>query len=317
VLYLVTPIVAFAQNVDAPQANDPQKQVAVDSEPTPMEIAFGAFQRGFYLTALNKALPLAENGDANAQTLIAFIYDQGLGVPKRPKEAAAWYGFAANAGNREAQFSYAAMLMQGEAIEKNIEEATGFFKKAADKGHPQAQFNYAEIIAKKNSSHKAYAAALPYYIGAATSGIAEAQYVLALIYAEGLGVPQPDLTKAREWMGKAAVEGLTVAQLEFGIWLVNGTGGKAEPKIGAQWLLRAATKGNVVAQNRIAKLYFAGLGIEKNPVEGAKWHLLAKQQGKKDLELDEFYKNLSDDEKEQVQTAFDNLIASRGQLKNK
>ena len=40
----------------------------------PPDEAFGAFQRGYYLTALSLALPRAEKGDGAAQTLIGEIY---------------------------------------------------------------------------------------------------------------------------------------------------------------------------------------------------------------------------------------------------
>ena len=56
----------------------------------PADEAFGAFQRGLYLTARNLALPRAEKGDAAAQTLLAEIYARGLGVPRDDAEAAKW-----------------------------------------------------------------------------------------------------------------------------------------------------------------------------------------------------------------------------------
>src|SRR5690606_15587519 len=60
--------------------------------------AYGAFQRGFYLTAIDKALPRAQLGDPAAQTLIAELMSQGLGIKLDPKAAAFWYGQAANGG---------------------------------------------------------------------------------------------------------------------------------------------------------------------------------------------------------------------------
>ena len=49
-----------------------------------VDAAYGAFQRGFYLTALSLALPRAETGDKAAQTLIGEIYSKGLGVAENP-----------------------------------------------------------------------------------------------------------------------------------------------------------------------------------------------------------------------------------------
>ena len=48
--------------------------------------AYGAFQRGYYLTALSLALPRAEKADPAAQTLIAEIYAKaGRGAERRPR----------------------------------------------------------------------------------------------------------------------------------------------------------------------------------------------------------------------------------------
>ena len=49
--------------------------------------AYGAFQRGYYLTALALALPRAERADPAAQTLIAEIYAKGLGVAENVAQA--------------------------------------------------------------------------------------------------------------------------------------------------------------------------------------------------------------------------------------
>ena len=43
------------------------------------DLAYGAFQRGFYLTAFDIAIKRAEAGDVPAQTLIALIYEGGYG----------------------------------------------------------------------------------------------------------------------------------------------------------------------------------------------------------------------------------------------
>ena len=68
---------------------------------SPSDAAFGAFQRGLYLTALDLALPRAEKGDAAAQTLVAEIYARGLGVRRDDKKAAELYEKAAAQDDNE------------------------------------------------------------------------------------------------------------------------------------------------------------------------------------------------------------------------
>ncbi|WP_199734031.1 tetratricopeptide repeat protein, partial [Corallococcus sp. CA041A] len=108
--------------------------------------AFGAFQRGYYLTAMELALPRAQLGDASAQTLVAEIFAQGLGVPRKPKDAAFWYGQAAEAGDPSAMFKYAILLMEGRDVPRDKVRSEALMKKAADHGNASAQFNYAQLL---------------------------------------------------------------------------------------------------------------------------------------------------------------------------
>ena len=78
-----------------------------------LDPAYGAFQRGLYVTALNLAMPRARNGDPAAQTLVAEILSRGLGVPRNEVEAAKWYALASEQGVPEAQFQYALLLLDG------------------------------------------------------------------------------------------------------------------------------------------------------------------------------------------------------------
>ena len=56
--------------------------------------AFGAGARAYarqdYVRAANILGPLAENGDARAQTYLGFMYFHGRGVPQNYTEAAIW-----------------------------------------------------------------------------------------------------------------------------------------------------------------------------------------------------------------------------------
>ena len=97
-----------------------------DMEPaSPTAEAYGAFQRGYYLSALRLAEPLANLGDPAAQTLLGEIYARGLGVPRDEKESARWYAIAAKAGVAEAQFRYALLLIEGKVVERDDATAPG------------------------------------------------------------------------------------------------------------------------------------------------------------------------------------------------
>ena len=102
----------------------------------PADAAYGAFQRGLYMTALNLALPRAEAGDSAAQTLVAEILSRGLGVPRDEAKAAKWYRLAAEQGVPAAQFQYALMLLDGRFVKKDPQGAYALMQ-AADTHVPR------------------------------------------------------------------------------------------------------------------------------------------------------------------------------------
>jgi len=227
------------------------------------DAAYGAFQRGLYITALNLALPRAREGDAAAQTLAAEIYSRGLGVRQNMQEAAKWYKLAAEQGVPEAQFQYALMLIDGEFVDKDGDQAFALMEDAANAGNALAQFNYAQMLLERRPGESGVKLAVPYYEKAARTGLADAQYAMAQVYANGVGGKPRDEAEARRWLERAARGNFDTAQLELGSWLVEGIGGPRNEPMGFAWLKRAAQGGNVAAQNRLAKLYVAGVGVER------------------------------------------------------
>ncbi|WP_309085044.1 tetratricopeptide repeat protein [Chelativorans sp.] len=279
---------------DAPGAKSP----AVDTQRfgKVVDEAFGAYQRGQYLTALELARPRAEVGDAAAQTLIAEIYARGLGVRRDGKEAAKWYARAAEKGDPEAQMQYALMLIDGQFAEKDLERAFALMRSAAEAGKTQAQFNLAQMLTEHGSAQEAVA----WYERAAQAGLPDAQYALAQVYASGIGGKTKDEAEARRWLLRAANQNFDTAQLDLGTWLVEGRGGERDARQGFAWLKRAAESGNVAAQNRIAKLYSAGIGTEPDPILAASWYILARRAGLTDLDMEDFLAGLTDEQIEQA-----------------
>ncbi|MCP4233755.1 MAG: sel1 repeat family protein [Aestuariibacter sp.] len=64
----------------------------------------------------------AEQGQADAQMLLANIYVEGIGVLENYKEAVKWYTKAAQKGHIEAQYTLGLMYVKGEGVEKNERE---------------------------------------------------------------------------------------------------------------------------------------------------------------------------------------------------
>lgn len=266
----------------------------------PVDEAYGAFQRGLYVTALDKALERAQKGDAAAQTLVAEMMTRGLGIARDAKGAAFWYGEAAKNGDPAGMFRYALLLMTGKDVQRDKPKADEYMKKAADAGNASAQFNQAQILVADNPGERGLMLALPYYEKSAIQGIADAQYAVSQIYISAKDIPQAKKDQAREWLRRAAVAGFDTAQLDLGIWLVNGVGGPRDFDEGFSWLRGAALRGNVVARNKLAHLYIQALGTRPDPIEAAKWYVLSRRAGLKDAALEDFYLGLTDEQQKKA-----------------
>lgn len=277
---------------------DPQRFAKLPDE------AFGAYQRGYYLTALQLALPRAENGDPAAQTLAAEIYANGLGVRRNPQEALKWYQKAAENGVPDAQMQYALMLLDGELVNPDRDKAFILMRSAAEAGKPLAQFNLAQMLSDSGRLEEA----VEWYEKAAQAKLADAQYAMAQIHAEGVGGKQQDMEEARRWLGLAARSNFDTAQLDLGTWMVEGRGGEVDYAEGFAWLKRAADSGNVAAWNRVAKLYLAGVGVDPDPILAAAWYMRARKAGLEDESMESFLEGLT---QEQLQDAEERLESLR------
>jgi hypothetical protein len=270
------------------------------------DLAFGAFQRGYYLTALELALPRARLGDPAAQTLIAELYARGLGVPLDAGEAVSWYKLAAQAGDAAAQFALGMYYLDGVEVEKDTTRAQELLTKAANKGNMLAQFNLAQLIISDRPTSAGYGEALGWFRKASEAGNIEASYSAAQIILRGLDGLGPRPVDAQPLLEDAARGGVVPAQVELGILLANGLPGASDEEVAQQqtqafkWLRRAAFTANPVAQNRVARLRMAGIGTEKDLIEAAKWHILSRRAGLADTELDRMFARLSQDDRAQA-----------------
>jgi TPR repeat protein len=257
--------------------------------------AYGAFQRGFYLTALELALPRAEAADPAAQTLIAEIYAKGLGVPQNLNSAASWYAIAAKNGDANATFELGMMYQDGRGVPKSRERAAKLFQDAADLGNTAAIYNLGllHIEGKYAAPDTVKAAAL--IKAAADGGMVEAMYDYGTMLMEGAGVP-PDLEAGAAQIGEAAKGGLVAAQVDYATLLYLGNGVERDLPEAVKWYGRAASAGNPVAQNRYAKLLAVGEGVEPDLETAAMWRSLARRQGLSDPVLDKLLVSILPDE---------------------
>jgi hypothetical protein len=82
-----------------------------------------AFNQQNYVSASRIFIPLAEQGDAAAQSYLGFMFETGRGVPQNYTEAAMWYRRAAEQGDSLAQYSLGLLYDKGFGVPRDIVEA--------------------------------------------------------------------------------------------------------------------------------------------------------------------------------------------------
>jgi uncharacterized protein len=112
------------------------------------DAGFAAFQRGDYATALRLLPPLADRGDARAQSNLGHMYYHGRGVRQDDPEALKWFRAAADQSDAQAQLHLGIMYAEGQAVPKDSAEAAKWYLLAADQGDAQAMYNLGLAYAK-------------------------------------------------------------------------------------------------------------------------------------------------------------------------
>jgi TPR repeat protein len=203
-----------------------------------------AYQKGAYEIAYMELSPLAEGGDAVAQSILGIMYQNGFGVVQDNQKA---YG-----------------LLLKAAVIGDIDIANYQLGWTLLKGQPGVE----------NSQAKGAA----YIRRAAEQGLAVAQLGLGRMYSDGI-VFERDYKKAEKWLRLAAEQGLPEAELDLGLAYGDGRGVIQDYKEKAKWLLSAAEKGNAEAQFFLGFDLIEGKKIAQNLEEGVEWIRVSASQG--------------------------------------
>ena len=188
--------------------------------PTPVQVAPPSLVQGpdeSSTAYFERLLPLAQQGNVDAQCLVAEALFYGRGVEKNLSRAFEWYMTAAHLKSTGAQASLGHCYFNGYGCTKDYAQAVRWYTLAAEKGNPMAMSD------------------------------------LGYCYLNGYGV-EKDETLAIRWIGRAAEAGHAVAQTLLGECYLTGTGVPANPVQAAHWLQRAADKGNRRAKTLLETL---------------------------------------------------------------
>jgi len=153
----------------------------------------------------------ADQGDAKAESDLAYLYSHGQGVPQDYDEALRLRRKAADQGYADGEVGLGYMYIYGQGVPQDYAEALRWYRKAADQGDAKGQYGVALIYEYGQGVPQDYAVALRWCRKAADHGYAKAEYNLGEMYYYGRGVPQ-DRAEAVRWYQKAADQGDEHAQ---------------------------------------------------------------------------------------------------------
>lgn len=128
-------------------------------------------------------LKSAEQGVAEAQNEYAImIYYGHDGIEAEPDKAVPWFRKAADQGNTNAQTMLAEAYYFGKGVEKNVDEAFRLYSLAANRGHPFAMYMVGTLYIKGEGTGKDLQLAESWLVKSAYRGISAAQEQLADLY---------------------------------------------------------------------------------------------------------------------------------------
>ena len=141
------------------------------------------YQDGEFIVAKRLLVPLALDGNKDAQFLLAVVYDSEEYASTARTQAwrsFIWYQAAARQGHSDAQHNLALAYARGEGVEIDLSKALLWWRRAAQQGNADSQYN------------------------------------LGVMYAVGSQGVRQDLKRAKMWWLRAAEHGDPVAQYNLG-----------------------------------------------------------------------------------------------------
>ena len=172
----------------------------------PLAPAKTALHSGDAAAAVKYLLPLAEQGNPEAQLMLVSAY-QGIDQ----KQAAAWLHTAAGNRQPDACHILGTMYLNGTGIGEDPQLAKKWLLCAAEQGVKAAQLHLGILLREGPNSLQDDREAYKWMKKAADAGDAEAQFRLAEMYRYGYGVAA-DAGEVQKWLKLAAQQGHPKAQ---------------------------------------------------------------------------------------------------------
>jgi TPR repeat protein len=181
----------------------------------------------------------AEQGDVNAQLMIANLLHEGKGVTKNETEAFKWFTQAAEGENPDAQYNLGLMYLEGDGVTRDVEEAYKWLKKSARQGHSDAQLTIGNLLYEGKIFDKDIKTATKLFRLAAKQNNIHAQMIMGEMY-----IREQNDKKALKWIKMAAEHENSDAQFMLGQMYAKGKGVKLDYVEAIKWFKKAADQGH-------------------------------------------------------------------------
>jgi TPR repeat protein len=246
-----------------------------------LEAGWEAFRRGDYATALREWTPLAEAGDARAQSSLAWLYANGWGVEQDHERAAELYREAAEAGVAEAQLELGRMHLIGRGVAQDAALAVHWYQRAARRGLVEAQYRLGTLYETGVGTRRDPIRAATWYRRAAEGGHAESQFRLGMLLSQTPETSATDYAEAARWLAMAADRGDGSAAWRLGWIYSRGWTGKPDYVKAIPLLREAVRRGVGEAAFELGLIYENGAGV-RDPLAAREWYRLASKLGQLD-----------------------------------
>lgn len=210
----------------------------------------------------------AADGVAAAQNNLGLLFYRGRGVAQSFADARQWFERAAAQGNRQAQANLGVLHLYGHGVPRDLARGRELLTQAATAGDARAQAILGSIHYEGFGVERDPSAAARWYLLAAAQGVATAQYRIGTMLLRGEVIAQAGVDADAvgvQWLERAAAQGHAAAQQDLALCLQRGRGVVANGTRARELLGRAADQGLVLAQQRL----IGGLGDPAADVDAA------------------------------------------------
>jgi TPR repeat protein len=211
---------------------------------------------------------MAEAGDALAQTMLGFSFNNAFGVPLDESAAFQWIKRSAIQGNPRGQHALGTLYGNGQGTPKNLKLALECFELAAAQGDSESQEDIGNAYQFGLGVRKNNALAATRYRKAAEAGNASAAYNLAYMYDAGRGMRR-DYTEALKWYGVAAMHGSVLALNNLAVMYLLGEGVARDPAVAYEFASLARAKMRLVYNPADASTILRAAGRAESKLDAA------------------------------------------------